>query len=81
MDGHPSHPPMLMPSPLDRNPGCRFLCTVQERSADWSIETLLKKYQLQCEYEYPEDFLQGTGISATDLTGNHIIFVLKIKKI
>ena len=60
--------------------GCQFLCTVQERSADWSIETLLKKYKLQCSYEYPETFLSGTGISPTELTGDHTIFVLKISK-
>jgi len=65
---------------LDNNQGCRFLCTVQERSADWSIETLLKKYRLACCYEYPDSFLKGTGISAGDLTGNHNIFVLKIWK-
>ena len=60
--------------------GCQFLCTVQERSADWSIETLLKKYSLKCDTEYPENFLKGTGISPTDLTGDHNIFVLKITK-
>ena len=65
---------------LENNPGCQFLCTVQERSADWSIETLLKKYKLRCSYEYPETFLAGTGISPTDLTGDHTIFVLKITK-
>lgn len=65
---------------LDNNQGCQFLCTVQERSADWSIETLLKKYRLQCSYEYPDTFLRGTGISTADLTGNHNIFVLKIGK-
>jgi len=66
---------------LDNNPGCRFLCTVQERSADWSIEILLKKYKLKCSYEYPDAFLQGTGISTSDLTGNHNIYVLKIENL
>jgi len=64
---------------LDNNDGCQFLCTVQERSADWSIETLLKKYRLTCSYEYPETFLRGTEISTADLTGNHHIYVLKIR--
>ena len=58
--------------------GCQFICTVQERSADWSIELLLKKYHLRCSYDYPDQFLKGTGISASDLTGDHNIFVLKI---
>jgi len=63
---------------LSNNQGCEFICTVQERSADWSIELLLKKYNLRCSYDYPDQFLKGTGISASDLTGDHNIFVLKI---
>ena len=51
---------------------------MQERSADWSIELLLKKYSLQCSYEHPHSFLRGTGIAPSDLTGDHNIFVLKI---
>ena len=30
--------------------GCQFLCSVQERSADWSIEVLLKKHKLCCRF-------------------------------
>jgi len=63
---------------LDNNKGAKFLCTVQERSADWSIELLLKKYSLKCSYEYPSQFLAGSGINESDLTGNHTIFLLKI---
>lgn len=63
---------------LRNNPGCEFLCTVQERAADWSIETLLLRWKLTCSYIYPSDFLKGTGINETDLTGNHQIFLLKI---
>lgn len=58
--------------------GCQFISTVQERSADWSIELLLKRYSLQCSYEHPHSFLRGTGIAPSDLTGDHNIFVLKI---
>jgi len=65
---------------LDNNPGCKFLCTVQERSADWSIEVLLQKWGLGCSYEHPETFLRGTGISESDLTGNHTIFIINIFK-
>ena len=60
--------------------GCKFLCTVQERSADWSIEVLLQKWGLGCSYEHPETFLRGTGISESDLTGNHTIFIINIFK-
>ena len=63
---------------LRHNPGCQFLCTVQERSADWSIETLLQKWGLRASYEHPQDFLRGTGIRESDLTGDHTIFLLKI---
>ena len=63
---------------LSNNPGCQFICTVQERSADWSIELLLKKYKLKCSYEYPDTFLKGTGITPSDLTGDHNIYVLNI---
>lgn len=63
---------------LDNNKGCQFLCSVQERSADWSIELLLKKHKLSCSYEHPSDFLAGTGIQESDLTGDHTIFLLRI---
>ena len=63
---------------LKHNPDCEFLCTVQERSADWSIETLLLKWGLRASYEYPHDFLRGTGIRESDLTGDHTIFLLRI---
>lgn len=64
---------------LDNNKGAQFLCTVQERSADWSIEVLLQKYKLTCSYEHPRDFLSGTGIQESDLTGDHTIFLLRIR--
>jgi hypothetical protein len=63
---------------LKHNPGCEFLCSVQERSADWSIETLLRKWGLVASYVYPQDFLRGTGIRESDLTGDHTIYILKI---
>jgi len=65
---------------LDNNTGCKFLCTVQERCADWSIEVLLEKWDLGCSYEQPETFLRGTGINEADLTGSHTIFILNIFK-
>jgi len=65
---------------LDNNPGARFICTVQERSADWSIESLLLRWNLASSIQYPSTFLKGTGINEADLTGNHQIFVLTIWK-
>jgi predicted nicotinamide N-methyase len=66
---------------LDSNPGAQFLCTVQERSADWSIEVLLRKYALSCSYEQPADFLAGTGIQEADLTGDHNIFLIRVTSV
>ena len=51
---------------------------MQERSADWCIESLLLKWGLRASYEYPHDFLRGTGIPVSDLTGDHTIFLLRI---
>jgi len=65
---------------LDNNPGARFICTVQERAADWSIEALLLRWNLVCSIEHPKNFLKGTGINESDLTGNHQIFLLHIWK-
>ncbi|XP_029035846.1 probable methyltransferase-like protein 23 isoform X1 [Osmia bicornis bicornis] len=35
---------------LEKNPNAKFLCTYQERSADWSIEHLLNKWNLTCTH-------------------------------
>ena len=63
---------------LQRNPGLQVLITVQERSADWSIEQYLQKWNLKCDYIYPREFLLGTGIEESDLIGGHTIFILKV---
>jgi len=65
---------------LDNNPGAKFVCTVQERAADWSIEALLLRWNLRCSVQQPKNFLLGTGINEEDLTGNHQIFLLHIWK-
>jgi len=65
---------------LKNNPSAEFVCTVQERAADWSIETLLVKWGLSCSYIQTKDFLKGSGINEGDLTGNHNIFLLKLKR-
>lgn len=63
---------------LRSNPAAEFICSVQERAADWSIEPLLLKWKLSCAYIRPAEFLKGSGINERDLTGNHTIFLLKI---
>ena len=63
---------------LEHNPKAEVLIAVQERSSDWCLEEYLLKWKLKCSYIYPKDFLQGTGLEETDLTGKHTIFILKI---
>ena len=63
---------------LECNPQAEVLIAVQERSSDWCLEEHLLKWKLKCSYIYPKDFLQGTGLEETDLTGKHSIFILKI---
>lgn len=33
---------------LERNPNCKFIFAYQERSADWCLENLLRKWGLKC---------------------------------
>lgn len=33
---------------LERNPNCKFIFSYQERSADWCLENLLRKWGLKC---------------------------------
>lgn len=33
---------------LERNPSCKFIFAYQERSADWCLENLLRKWSLKC---------------------------------
>ena len=56
----------------------QVLITVQERSADWSIEEHLLRWKLKCSYVYPSEFLSGTGVDESDLIGGHTIFILKV---
>jgi hypothetical protein len=58
----------------------QVLVAVQERSSDWSIEEWLLKHRLRCSYIFPKQFLKGTGIEESDLTGRHTIFILKLFK-
>ena len=58
----------------------QVLIAVQERSSDWSIEEWLSKHRLRCSYIFPKQFLKGTGIEESDLTGRHTIFILKLFK-
>ncbi|XP_030646772.1 histone-arginine methyltransferase METTL23 [Chanos chanos] len=64
---------------LRRNPHAQFWTTYQERSADWSIETLLLKWNLQCQ-EVPLDTFHAneTHLAGSTLPGNHTVQMMII---
>uniref|UniRef100_A0A1A9ZWX2 Methyltransferase-like protein 23 n=1 Tax=Glossina pallidipes TaxID=7398 RepID=A0A1A9ZWX2_GLOPL len=65
---------------LDRNPSAKFIFTYQERSADWCIEALLKKWKLRAILINSEDIGKASGIEISDIIGNHTIHLLEITK-
>ncbi|XP_007237383.1 methyltransferase-like protein 23 [Astyanax mexicanus] len=59
---------------LKRNPGGQFWTTYQERSTDWSIETLLHKWNLQCADIPLETFnAHRNHLAGSTLPGNHTV--------
>jgi methyltransferase-like protein 23 len=62
---------------LDANPHAKFIFTYQERSSDWAIEALLKKYDLHCV----NISLEGieSGVDVRDLMG-HTINLFEISR-
>ncbi|XP_067005342.1 histone-arginine methyltransferase METTL23 [Anabrus simplex] len=66
---------------LEKNPQARFLCSYQERSADWSIEHLLHKWHLQCEHIPLNNLGAGSGIDINTLMQDHTIHLLEITRI
>lgn len=65
---------------LERNPHAKFLCTYQERSADWSIEHLLNKWGLACNHISLDGLGEDSGININDLMQDHTIHLLEIRK-
>lgn len=65
---------------LERNPAARFLCTYQERSADWSIEHLLNKWGLTCSHISLDNLGADSGLDVQELMQDHTIHLLEIKK-
>lgn len=63
---------------LEQNPGAKFLFTYQERSADWSIEDLLKKWNLKAANVSLSGISAGLDISLRRLMGGHTIHLLEI---
>lgn len=65
---------------LEKNPHARFLCTYQERSADWSIEHLLNKWNLTCTHISLDDLGSNSDINIVELMQDHTIHLLDIKR-
>ncbi|XP_076837635.1 histone-arginine methyltransferase METTL23 [Brachyhypopomus gauderio] len=59
---------------LKRNSSCQFWTTYQERSTDWTIETLLHKWSLQCT-NIPLDTFHAdkNHLAGSSLPGDHTI--------
>ncbi|KAI4503338.1 hypothetical protein M0802_001560 [Mischocyttarus mexicanus] len=65
---------------LQKNPNAKFLCTYQERSADWSIEHLLTKWGLKCNQISLSTLGSDSDIDIHDLMQDHTIHLLDIQK-
>jgi predicted nicotinamide N-methyase len=63
---------------LQTNPGARFLSTYQERSADWSIEPLLTKWELKCKHIPLNELGNSCQIDLLQLMQDHTIHLLEI---
>ncbi|XP_046874816.1 methyltransferase-like protein 23 isoform X2 [Hypomesus transpacificus] len=64
---------------LRKNPEAQFWTTYQERSADWSIEALLHKWNLQCVNIPLERFQANQAhLAGSTLPGNHAVQMLII---
>uniref|UniRef100_A0A2M4BYK2 Putative n2n2-dimethylguanosine trna methyltransferase n=1 Tax=Anopheles marajoara TaxID=58244 RepID=A0A2M4BYK2_9DIPT len=63
---------------LESNPTAKFLFTYQERSADWCLENLLKKWDLVCSVISLSNFSEDLGVDPQELMGNHTIHLLEI---
>lgn len=65
---------------LQQNPNGKFIFTYQERSSDWSLQSLLKKWELNCVFIDTEPIEKYLGIDFQDLSQGHEIYLLEITK-
>lgn len=65
---------------LEKNPQAKFLCTYQERSADWSIEHFLNKWGLTCTHVPLSDLGSNSDINVHELMQDHTIHLLDIRR-
>lgn len=63
---------------LEQNPEAKFIFTYQERSSDWSLESLLRKWDLSCAIINTNRIGKQSNIDLRDLMGGHTIYLLEI---
>lgn len=63
---------------LENNPGAKFITTFQERSSDWTIQPLLKKWDLNCINIDLESIGLTSDIDLNEILGRHSIHILEI---
>lgn len=63
---------------LEQNPGAKFIFAYQERSSDWTIESLLRKWNLTCKNINLESIEDESGVNLNQLMGGHTIHLLEI---
>lgn len=64
---------------LRKNPRAQFWTTYQERSADWSIETLLRRWNLNCVDVQLENFgADESELAGSALPGSHSVHMMVV---
>jgi hypothetical protein len=63
---------------LESNPGAKFLGTYQERSSDWSIEPLLRKWGLACKHIPLNELANSCEVDLGQLLQDHTIHLVEI---
>lgn len=63
---------------LEQNPQAKFIATYQDRSSDWTIESLLKKWSLNCVNINIDNLGNSSGINLSEIVGDHSIHLLEI---
>lgn len=66
---------------LERYPNARFVCSYQERSADWSVEHLLRKWSLACRPIDIQSLGATTKLDTNHLVQEHTIHLLEIARV
>ena len=64
---------------LEKNPNARFIFTYQERSSDWTFQSLLRKYSLECVNISLDSIGRRSGININrDFLQGQVIYLLEI---